>query len=122
MPGADDFLIEGYVACRCGTWLVKGASERCEDCRRADSGRADALAVQIGAEVVRLGPRKRRRRAVKAPRRSESGVQARRMRDRAEKRAMRMLAKAHPGDYAALLERELERERAESMTEGADSA
>lgn len=117
MPGASDFVIEGYVACGCGRWVVPG-TRLCSECRLARRAEGERLKVMVDGEVVVLGgsaPRHSRR---KPYRRTNAGREARRRRDRAEKRALRALARLHPDEYAALVEAEL---AAEGMTEAAAS-
>lgn len=119
MAGADDFVIAGYVACRCGRWVVGDEPTLCAECKGVVVERVGTVEVAIEGEVVRLSERRPKPRP-KLYYRTESGKVDRRARDRAEKRAMRVLARIHRPLFLVLLERELATEGLVRSGETAD--
>lgn len=107
----DDLIPYGYVACRCGAWILSGRTQ-CDDCL-ADVGRAadEAVVIDIDGAGVTIGSVKRpkKKRRAKAdnggPRSDET-----RARDRARTRAWIRLAQIYEPMFVALYVEEQLRE------------
>lgn len=108
MPGADDFVTEGYTACSsCGHWFVADPKRpnrrKCEGCVTADKVTAEATAVARAA--ARPAPKRpsrgRRRRKPTAKQAAQK-----RLWNRARSNALTRLRQIHPEMYEVLLAEE----------------
>lgn len=84
----DDFIPYGYVACRCGEWMLKGRKV-CDECL-ADIGKSadEALIVDVDGKAVRVArPPARKKRKPKKVKKSDRVPYAKSMEDRARDRA-----------------------------------
>lgn len=127
--GADEFVVEGYISCRCGQWLIdpgESSSIRlCPDCRGALSEKAAAgrLAYEVEGRSFTAAPRKRKkppkRKAQPSKRMTAEQRDRRRRTDRAKIRAYVRLARIYRPMFELLFAQEKLREGLDPTTRSA---
>lgn len=118
--GADEFVVSGYLACRCGQWMIDpgdNASIRlCPDCRgnlsrRATEGR---IRYEVEGRAFTAAPRPRKkpkkRKTPPAKRMTAEQRDRRRRLDRAKIRAYVRLARCYRPMFELMLAEEKLRE------------
>ena len=114
----DDFIPYGYVACRCGEWMLQGR-KLCDECL-ADIGKSadEALVIDVDGKAVRVSrpPIRKKRKPKKSERSRYDRTMEDRARDRARTRAWIRLAHIYEPMFVAIYTEEQLREGIEPVT------
>jgi hypothetical protein len=120
MEGVDELVIAGYLACRCGAWIVdpgpRAAVVLCDDCRGALKDRSDAgrLRYEVNGRTYEAKPRPKRRPPRRKPRTNSRLTpeqrDVRRRTDRARMRTYVRLARIYRPMYELIFAQEKARE------------
>lgn len=97
----DDLIPYGYVACRCGAWIIKGR-KFCDDCLADVGKQADELVIDVGGRGVKLPPPRKKKKAKPPKRERQDKSMEARARDRARTRAWIRLSHIYEPMFAAI--------------------
>lgn len=101
----DDLIVEGYITCQCGSWILP-QRQFCDECLEDLGAEVErAVTIEVGGRPVHLAPRKPKKRPKQKPKKPKGSgnySMERRARDRCHQRALARLMRIYEPMYEVI--------------------